>query len=196
MTDNLVIRAAEAIGVTAHIRLTKNLPVASGIGGGSADAAATLRLLAKLTGRMLPTVDVQRQLGADVPACVISQTMRGEGVGEMLSALPSLAGTPVVLVNPCLPLSTAAVFAAWDGFDRGPLADWHDGRNDLEAPARALIPEVGSVLEWLAARDGVTTSRMSGSGATCFALFESSHARDRAAAPVPASWWHMASVLR
>ena len=84
-TDNLILRAASAIGVTARLHLTKNLPVASGIGGGSADAAATLRILARLSGKPLPSLDVQRALGADVPACVLSQTMRGDGVGEALS---------------------------------------------------------------------------------------------------------------
>lgn len=196
VTDNLVIGAAEAIGVKARIRLTKNLPVASGIGGGSADAAATLRLLSKLSGKALPPPDVQRALGADVPACVVSQTMRGEGVGDALIAASSVAGMPVLLVNPQLPLSTAAVFEAWDGIDHGLLVDWQDGRNDLEAPARVLVPEIGAVLMWLNEQVGVTTARMSGSGATCFALFESTEARDHAAARVPPGWWHMASVLR
>ncbi len=194
--DNLVLSAARAIGVPAHIHLTKNLPVASGIGGGSADAAATLRLLAGLSGRPIPSVDVQRQLGADVPACVLSRTARGEGVGELLTPLAAVTGTPVLLVNPRTALSTATVFRAWDGEDRGVLANWRDGRNDLEAPARRLVPVIGDVLDWLAARDGVTTFRMSGSGATCFALFASIEARNRAAADVPAAWWHMASVLR
>jgi len=195
-TDNLVTRAAEAIGVSANIRLTKNLPIASGIGGGSADAAATLRLLAELSGKELPSLDAQRQLGADVPACVGSATMRGEGVGEVLTPIAPVTGTPVLLVNPRVGLSTAAVFKAWDGQDRGALGDWRDGRNDLEAPARTLVPVIGDVLDWLAGQDDVTTSRMSGSGATCFALFGSVEARDLAAAGVPSAWWHLASVLR
>jgi len=195
-TDNLVVRAAGAIGVRANIRLVKNLPIASGVGGGSADAAATLRLLATLSGKPLPPLDVQRQLGADVPACLGSMTMRGEGVGEVLTPIAPVSGMPVLLVNPNVALSTAAVFNAWDGKDRGALGDWRDGRNDLEAPARSLVPVIGEVLDWLAGQDDVTASRMSGSGATCFALFGSAYARDRAAAGVPAEWWHMASVLR
>jgi 4-diphosphocytidyl-2-C-methyl-D-erythritol kinase len=122
--------------------------------------------------------------------------MRGEGVGEVLTPATPVTGTPVLLVNPGIALSTAAVFKAWDGVDRGPLGDWHDGRNDLQAPAVALVPEIGEVLAWLGAQDDVMTARMSGSGATCFALYGSSDARDRAAAQVPARWWHMASILR
>ncbi len=188
--------AAAAIGVTAHVRLTKNLPVASGIGGGSADAAATLRLLSRLSGQILPPLDAQRALGADVPACLVSQTVRGEGVGDVLVADTQVTGIPVLLVNPGIALSTAAVFKAWDGIDHGALGDWRDGRNDLELPARTLVPEIATVLNWLAAQDDVMMARMSGSGATCFALFTSAEARDRAAARVPREWWHMASVLR
>lgn len=195
-TDNLVIRASEAIGVPAALHLTKRLPVASGIGGGSADAAATLRLLARLSGRPLPTPAVQRALGADVPACVVAETARGTGVGEELAAEAGVTGVPVLLVNPRLPLSTGAVFEAWDGVDHGPLGDWREGRNDLEAPAQALVPEIGAVLNWLARCHDVNFVRMSGSGATCFALFDNVAARDAAAAAVPGVWWHMASVLR
>jgi 4-diphosphocytidyl-2-C-methyl-D-erythritol kinase len=195
-TDNLVIRAADAIGVVANIRLEKTLPVASGIGGGSADAAATLRLLARISGHAIPSSGVQRALGADVPACVVSQTSRGEGAGERLTPVAAVTGTPVLLVNPRVALSTAAVFGAWDGIDHGPLGDWRTGRNDLEGPARALVPEIGDVLSWLTRQDDVMVARMSGSGATCFALFGSTAARDRAAAQVPAQWWQMASVLR
>ncbi|UVO53879.1 4-(cytidine 5'-diphospho)-2-C-methyl-D-erythritol kinase [Sphingomonas sp. SUN039] len=198
-TDNLVVRAADVIGVTARLHLTKNLPVASGIGGGSADAAAALRLLARLSGRGLPSADVQRALGADVPACVGSQTMRGEGVGEALSPVSDVTGTPILLVNPCIPLSTAAVFQAWDGIDRGPLADWREGRNDLEAPAWRLVPEIADLVAWLARRHDVTLARMSGSGATCFALFASEAARARAVHETTETYpgyWAMESVLR
>ena len=197
--DNLVVRACDAMGVRARLHLTKNLPVASGIGGGSADAAATLRLLSRLTGRPLPPLAIQTALGADVPACVVSQTMRGEGVGEALTPLPPVTGTPILLVNPRVPLSTAAVFRAWDGHDRGPLDQWRQGRNDLEAPARILVPAIGDVIAWLARQDGVTLARMSGSGATCFALFDDFATRDAAACAVRderPSWWTSASTLR
>ncbi len=198
-TDNLIVRAAEAMGVAARLHLTKNLPVASGIGGGSADAAATLRLLARLTGKPLPSLDVQRALGADVPACVLSQTMRGEGVGEDLSAIEPVTGTPVLLINPNIPLSTAAVFRAWDGTDRGPLDDWLRGRNDLERPARTLVPEVATLVDWLSRRHDVTLARMSGSGATCFALLSSEAARDIAVKEAGEAFpghWIKGSTLR
>jgi 4-diphosphocytidyl-2-C-methyl-D-erythritol kinase len=198
-TDNLIIRAAEAMGVTAKLQLIKNLPVASGIGGGSADAAATLRVLQQLSSLPLPPLGAQRALGADVPACVLAQTMRGEGVGEALSPVASVTGTPVLLVNPRIPLSTAAVFKAWDGIDRGPLGDWRDGRNDLEAPASELVPEIADLIASLVRCHDVTLARMSGSGATCFALFTSEAARGIAVTQVRAQfpdYWTMESVLR
>lgn len=203
-SDNLVHRAASTLAAEARVgkgvRLTldKRLPVASGIGGGSADAAAALRLLTNLWGldpaiaqRVAPT------LGSDVPACLLSMTARGEGAGDDLTLVDAgVAGRPVLLVNPLLPLSTGAVFAAWDGMDRGPLSDWRDGRNDLEAAARALVPEIGEVLDWLERREGADVARMSGSGATCFALFGTEASRDAAAAACPSEWWHLASFLR
>ena len=203
--ENLVLSAAhalrEAAGTNrgAALCLTKNLPLASGIGGGSADAAAALRLLTRLW-----SIDpahasaVAPSLGADVPACLLSMTARGEGAGDALSLVDDarIAGRSVLLVNPGIALSTGAVFAGWDGEDRGPLDDWPEGRNDLETPARALVPEIGDVLDWLAARDGAEFVRMSGSGATCFALFDDDEARDVAAAACPTNWWHLATFLR
>ena len=203
--DNLVLRAACALQAAAGTRngaamtLTKRLPVASGIGGGSADAAAALRLLTRLW-QIDPAhaSAVAPQLGADVPACLLSLTARGAGVGERLTLVddPTIAGTPVLLVNPRIPLSTAEVFARWGGIDRGPLGDWRDGRNDLEAPARTLVPQIGEVLEWLRARPGATVVRMSGSGATCFALFNDELSRLTAAAACPGEWWHLSTFLR
>jgi 4-diphosphocytidyl-2-C-methyl-D-erythritol kinase len=203
--NNLVHTAANALRGAAKLdrgaalRLVKNLPVASGIGGGSADAAAALRLLTRLW-----NIDpgcasaVAPRLGSDVPACLLSMTARGDGAGDQLLLVddPTIAGTPVLLVNPRVPLSTAAVFAGWDGVDRGPLGDWRDGRNDLEAAARALVPAIGDVLDWLAAQPGQALVRMSGSGATCFALFSDEAARDAAAQACPSTWWHLASFLR
>jgi 4-diphosphocytidyl-2-C-methyl-D-erythritol kinase len=203
--DNLVLSAAralaEAAGVSdgAALTLDKRLPVASGIGGGSADAAAALRLLTAMW-RIDPqhAVNVAPTLGSDVPACLLSLPARGEGAGDILTpvALPELSGTPVLLVNPRVPLSTAAVFARWDGEDRGALGGWREGRNDLESAAIALVPQIGAVLAWLAAQPGATFVRMSGSGATCFALFESEEGRDSAADAVPREWWRLASFLR
>jgi 4-diphosphocytidyl-2-C-methyl-D-erythritol kinase len=202
--ENLVLRAAhalqEAAGVSqgAALHLTKNLPVASGIGGGSADAAAALRLLTRLW-KIDPghASAVAPSLGADVPACLLSMTARGSGAGDdLVLADAGVAGAAVLLVNPLVGLSTRDVFRSWDGVDRGALGEWRDGRNDLEAPARELAPEIGDILEWLGSQHGTTTARMSGSGATCFALFDDDDDRDRAAAACPASWWHMASNLR
>ena len=203
--DNLVLWAArqlgEAAGVNAGaaIALDKRLPVASGIGGGSADAAAALRLLTSLWS-IDPKFaeEVAPGLGSDVPACLLSLPARGEGPGDELTPieLPDVSGTPVLLVNPRVRLSTAEVFAGWNGVDQGPLDDWREGRNDLEAPALALAPQIGLVLAWLSTQPGVTFVRMSGSGATCFALFESEEARDRADDGVPREWWRLATYLR
>jgi 4-diphosphocytidyl-2-C-methyl-D-erythritol kinase len=189
--DNLVLRAARAAGATAAIRLDKRLPVAAGLGGGSADAAAVLRLFGG-------SMDLAATLGADVPACLLSRTARGEGRGDQIEPVevPGLAGTPVLLVNPNIPLATGPVFRGWDGVDRGPLGDWEAGRNDLEAPARALVPEIGTVLEALS---GARIARMSGSGATCFGLYDNDAARDADAARIAAArpgWWLSQTRLR
>ncbi|MBW0145156.1 4-(cytidine 5'-diphospho)-2-C-methyl-D-erythritol kinase [Sphingomicrobium clamense] len=203
--DNIILKAANALREAsghrggARLMLDKRLPVASGIGGGSADAAAALRLLTGLWG-IDPThaSEVAPDLGADVPACLLSMTSRGTGSGTTLVEEDAgVSGDAVLLVNPGQPVSTAAVFANWDGQDRGALdGDWREGRNDLEAPAIAAVPEIGEVLDWLRNREGVDIARMSGSGATCFALFDSDAARDTAAAAVPDKWWHLASNLR
>ena len=207
--DNLVMRAARALypygsGVGADIRLTKNLPVAAGIGGGSADAAAALRLLLRLWGIRPMDIDlpaIALSLGADVPACLASVTLRGSGVGERLEPVDlGMSGRPVLLVNPLTPCPTGPVFRAWDGVDRGALGDDPQGwRNDLEAPALTLVPEIGAVLAALREAGDAAMVRMSGSGATCFALFEDRAACDAAHAAVGAAqpdWWTMAGALR
>lgn len=203
--DNLVLTATYALREAAQVdrgaklRLIKNLPVASGIGGGSADAAAALRLLTRLWSIDLAyATTVAPALGADVPACLLSLTARGVGAGDRLELVDdrAIAGTPVLLVNSLKPLSTAAVFSTWDGVDHGPLGDWRTGRNDLEAPARTLVPAIGNMLDWLTARPGAIFTRMSGSGATCFALFADEAARDAAAEACPDIWWRLATFLR
>ncbi|WP_294391205.1 4-(cytidine 5'-diphospho)-2-C-methyl-D-erythritol kinase [uncultured Sphingomonas sp.] len=212
--DNLVLRAARAFraafgGAEWGFTLDKKLPVAAGIGGGSADAAAALRLLARVAG-VAPddarVMEIATGLGADVPACLLSRPVRGEARGDTLQPLEGVpAGAAVLLVNPLVPLSTAAVFRAWDGVDRGPLGDGDaiqaalSGRNDLEAPALRLCPDVGAVLARLAALAGVRLTRMSGSGATCFTLLEDDAARDDAAAAVTDAypgWWILPTRLR
>jgi 4-diphosphocytidyl-2-C-methyl-D-erythritol kinase len=210
--ENLVMRAAHAlrgafgIRMGAALSLEKNLPVASGIGGGSADAAAALRLLTKLWNidkNQLQLHDIAQKLGADVPVCLISETLYGDGKGDALTSvsMPALSGTPLLLVNPGVALSTAQVFARWDGVDRGALdrEKPFDGRNDLTAAAVALAPEIGALLDLLAALPGIALARMSGSGATCFALFESAAARDDAAAVVKEAmphFWCLASEIK
>lgn len=203
--DNLILKAARALARAADVTggaalaLDKQLPVASGLGGGSADAGAALRVLTGIW-RTDPKIAeaVALTLGSDVPACLLSMPMRGEGAGDQLTPIdPSaLSGTPVLLVNPRVPLATADVFARWDGIDRGPLDDWRQGRNDLEAGAAALVPQIEAVLAWLGTRPGATFVRMSGSGATCFGLFAAESARDAAAEAVPREWWRLATYLR
>ena len=202
--DNLALRAARALqqeageSKGAALTLTKNLPVASGVGGGSADAAATLRLLTGLWGiDPAHATAVAPGLGADVPACLFSLTARGDGAGDELQLVDAgVSGSPILLVNPRVALPTADVFAAWTGGDKGPLGDWRAGRNDLEAAAVEQVPLIGTVLAWLSIQPGVDVVRMSGSGATCFALFESEQARDQAEVAVPREWWRLASFLR
>ena len=204
-SDNLVLDAARSLReaaasqLGAALHLKKNLPVASGIGGGSADAAAALRLLTRLwkTDPNIAT-EVAPGLGSDVPACLLSMSARGSGAGDELELLDdaSIAGTPVLLMNSRVQLSTAQVFAGWDDVDRGPLGKWSQGRNDLELPAMNLVPQIGEVLGWLREREGANLVRMSGSGATCFALFDSEDARDAAAEAAPDHWWHLPTFLR
>lgn len=211
--DNLVTRAASrfaetfAIDGAYAIELEKHLPVASGIGGGSADAAATLRALARLHG-MAP--DDQRLfaiaegLGADVPACLLGRSAVGVGKGEKLTPIGGLTDMPVLLVNPGVGVSTGAVFKGWGGADLGSISAGSlidralAGRNDLEAPARAVAPVIGKVVSMLAAGPGTLLARMSGSGATCFALYESVTARQAAAQAIRAQqpeWWLLESAL-
>jgi 4-diphosphocytidyl-2-C-methyl-D-erythritol kinase len=203
--DNLMLKAAHAlaeaagIGKGASLLLDKRLPVASGLGGGSADAAAALRLLTSLW-QINPRYaeEVAPKLGSDVPACLLSLPMKGEDAGEKLTPvdLSELSGTPVLLVNPRVALPTADVFARWDGIDQGPLDDWRDGFNGLERAAIGLVPQIETVLAWLVAQRGSNVVRMSGSGATCFAFFETERQRDDAAELVPREWWRLATFLR
>lgn len=210
-STNLVTKARDAFTAALGpieplaIMLDKRLPVASGIGGGSADAAAMLRVLARLRGVALDDpvlLACAKALGADVPACLIGRTAFGTGTGIDLMPLDGLTGTPVLLVNPGVAVSTAEVFRAWDGVDRGaleandPLAK--EGRNDLEPAARSIAPEIDDALRALAMAPGVTLSRMSGSGATCFALFDTESARSMAARAIRANqpdWWLLESFL-
>jgi 4-diphosphocytidyl-2-C-methyl-D-erythritol kinase len=210
--ENLVIRAAALLQPPGHgaaLRLTKRLPVAAGIGGGSADAAAALRLLARLWSVPLASDDAALALGADVPVCLAGRPARMSGIGEHLVPV----GLPLfwmVLVNPGVAVPTGAVFAALGRRDNPPLPDlppfpdapslfaWLAGtRNDLEPPARAVAGPIAEVLAALAAQPGCALARMSGSGATCFGLF-ATEAPARAAADALAraepGWWVVASA--
>ncbi|MEZ5777613.1 MAG: 4-(cytidine 5'-diphospho)-2-C-methyl-D-erythritol kinase [Paracoccaceae bacterium] len=213
--DNLVLRAARAFGGKrgAAIRLEKHLPVASGIGGGSADAAAALRALSSLWDRPLPAPDAVLSLGADVPVCLVGAPARMRGIGGHLTPLPPLPeGLALLLVNPRIPVSTAEVFRILETPGNAPLPDilpdfndmagfaaWLAAqRNDLEPPAIAHAPVVGDVLSALRSV-GPLMARMSGSGATCFGLFDRlTGAQDAAKAITTAKpdWWVKACALR
>jgi len=210
--DNLVLRAARELEAAAGrplpgaaLRLEKRLPVASGIGGGSADAAAALRLLDRFWGLGFGAARLEAiaaRLGADVPVCVASRPAVMSGVGEVLRPAPVLPAFGMVLANPRVAVATPDVFAARVGPFSAPAAlpgGWGDAaalaaalrglRNDLETPAVALCPPVAGVLAALRALPGALMARMSGSGATCFALFSDGVAAARAAGGLPATWW-------
>jgi 4-diphosphocytidyl-2-C-methyl-D-erythritol kinase len=210
--NNLVLKAALSLqahfGVMqgAAIRLDKRLPIASGIGGGSADAAATGRLLNKLwalgaSEREL--ADILAPLGADIPACVFSRPSFGSGTGTALAFLDdsNVPARHLLLVNPLQSVSTAAIFQAWGGIDGGAVGrgDMWDaaitGRNDLEPIASKICPVITDILTQLAQAEPAM-ARMSGSGATCFALFDDVTSLEAARARLEPHWWSMASVLR
>lgn len=221
---NLVIRAARALAervpglVLGRFALEKHLPVASGIGGGSADAAAALRLLSRANGLALDDprlVEAARATGADVPVCLAGAVCVMSGIGEVLSAPIALAPLPAVLVNPGIPVETRAVFAALGlapGETRGPgrggippaedlasvFAYLARRSNDLEAPAIALAPMIAQARSAIAASPGCRLARMSGSGATCFGLFGSREKAQAAATALSAAhpdWWVAATTL-
>ena len=215
--DNLVLRAARALAAAAGVApraaltLTKRLPIASGIGGGSADAAAALRLLDRLWGLGFGTAQlaaIGAGLGADVPVCVAARPAVMQGVGEVLLPAPALPAAGLLLVNPGVALATPAVFRARAG-GFTPAASlpavWADAaamardlgalRNDLEAPAIGLCPPVAAALAALRAQPGCLLARMSGSGATCFGVFPDAAAAGRAADALPAAWWRAAGAL-
>jgi 4-diphosphocytidyl-2-C-methyl-D-erythritol kinase len=219
--DNLVRRAARALAnevgraATAAIRLTKSLPVASGIGGGSSDAAATLRALLRLWRIDIDGARLRRlalALGADVPMCLDIRPSFVGGIGERIEAAPDLPSCALVLINPRVALPTAQVFArragpfsqaarfngAWPADARALVALLAERRNDLTAAAMAIAPEVASVLDALASTPGVLLARMSGSGATCYGLCETEAMAAAAASTLAArypQWWIEAAAV-
>lgn len=198
-----------------ELRLTKNLPVASGLGGGSADAAATLHLLNEMLGLNLEAArlfEIAATLGSDVPVCVYNRSALMSGRGEHLAPGPDLPPLPVVLLNPGVPVSTAAVFARLTQHTGAVLPRLPDAissaeqlaailaptKNDLEAPAIALAPEIATALEALRTQPGILMARMSGSGATCFALAADENAASTAALTLKRArpdWWLAATRL-
>lgn len=235
--SNLVLRAAANLGRrvpglrSGHFTLVKRLPIASGIGGGSADAAAALRLLARLNGLGSDhpaLMAAARETGADVPVCLGSRAAMMRGIGEDLQRIAGMPKLCAMLVNPGISLSTAEVFKSL-GLEAGErmrpmptmagegsgVSSWHEDSaddaqeliaslasghgNDLERPASGIAPQISAVLRALAASDGCRLARMSGSGATCFGLFDTPRqsllAARRLAAMHP-SWWVKPTVLR
>ncbi|WP_235035556.1 4-(cytidine 5'-diphospho)-2-C-methyl-D-erythritol kinase [Roseomonas sp. 18066] len=209
--DNLVLRAGRLLAVEAGIAphgqvvLEKFLPVASGIGGGSADAAAALRLLNRVWEAGLGHArlsSLAEQLGADVPVCLDSRPARMGGIGAVLTPAPTLPLAGLLLANPRIPLSTPAVFRARSGdfssFAQMPTA-WADAgamaaglaacRNDLEPAAMSLCPEVAGLLDAIRALPGCLLARMSGSGASCFGLFATPEAAHAVAPMLPEGCW-------
>ncbi len=210
--DNLVLRAARRLAAVvgtdagAALVLEKNLPVSSGIGGGSSDAAAALRLLQRLWATRLPPpelLSLASGLGADVPVCLALAPARMSGVGERLHAAPALPEFGLVLVNPLVAVATAAVFRARAGDFSAPAelpTAWPDAgalardlaglNNDLEPAACVVCPAIHDVLAALRAAPGCLLARMSGSGATWFGRWESAEAARAAAARVArGDWW-------
>ncbi len=210
--DNLILRAAAALSAVVNIPATaitleKNLPVASGIGGGSADAAATLRGLIRLADARIEPSELDRMalaLGADVPVCLRSTACRMTGIGDEIFPIASLPQPALVLANPMLPCATAAVFAKLGlraGQIFGTSVDLDDPatwRNDLELPALAVVPLIGGVLAALRSEPLLTAVRMSGSGATCFGLAQSRADAEAVALRLQAhhpGWWVRAANL-
>lgn len=219
-SSNLVLKAAECLrhaagmNAGAHLHLTKHLPAASGIGGGSADAAAAIRVLAKLWGIDPADPQLDRlalEIGADVPVCLRGKAAFAAGIGEILTPAPFLPPAWLVLVNPGIALATPTVFKARQGAFSPPnpfgppIADAHAlavalkaRRNDLAAPAISLVPAIGQILAALDIQPGILLSRMSGSGATCFGLWAERTAAEAAARALQsahAGWWVAAAPL-
>lgn len=217
--NNLVLRAGralarwEGIAPAAHLTLEKNLPIASGIGGGSADAAAALRLLTRFWNLDIPRPEllaIAAKLGADVPVCLISRPIRMGGIGDILSEAPVPPRCGILLVNPGISLATPDVFRARTGAFSPPDAllpeawlsaatmsrDLSRLRNDLEPAAIALCPEIAAVLDAIRDTPGCHLARMSGSGATCFGLYpDADAARASAVALARSGWWTWGGAL-
>jgi 4-diphosphocytidyl-2-C-methyl-D-erythritol kinase len=215
--DNLILRAARLLSDAVEIKpqaaitLTKNLPIAAGLGGGSADAAAVFRALVRFWEIPQKAVDLTLLglgLGADVPACLLSEPCFVGGIGELIEPSPKLPALPMILVNPGIALATASVFSARNQrfsksarFSSAPgtlkelFSALQRRRNDLEKPAVALCPAVADVLKAIEATEGCRLARMSGSGATCFGLYDDMATAEQAASVLRRrGWWVEATV--
>jgi len=202
---NLALRAAELMGVTADIHLEKNLPAAAGLGGGSSDAAATLRALSRMTGKPVPDPAEALTLGADVPLCMTDGLIRMQGIGDQLEHLEAAKSLSLILINPGISMPTAAVFQGLKHKNLAPMdrrlpnlrgLDWITWlaaqRNDLETPAIRLAPEIDQALQAMRECDGCLLARMSGSGATCFAIMRDDGAQTNAVEHLKRDfpkWW-------
>ncbi len=190
-SSNLVLRAARRLNpdATGHLLLTKNIPVASGLGGGSADSAATLRLLNRVwhLGHHHEALAVLGQpLGADVPACVLSQPCYVSGIGDVLASATSVSSLPCIIINPLVQLSTPDVFKAYamrQAPYASPISPWPPAKtvlphtiNDLQVDACGKLPEIHCILDDLERQPGCLMARMSGSGASCFGIFNAHEA--------------------
>ena len=204
-SDNLILRALRAAQAKPQsVTLKKNLPVSAGIGGGSANAAAVLRMCG------IDDLTTAVSLGADVPVCLRSETAHMTGIGEDVALIPGMGQLHALLINPRVAVSTGAIFKAFDAakdIRETPrpmkasgdlLARALDGRNDLEPIAMAQAPVIGDVLRLLASQNGCQLARMSGSGATCFGIFETHRAVRQAEAAIRAQapeWWIEPAIL-
>lgn len=221
--DNLILRALRALGEATgigqpplHVHLDKRLPIAAGLGGGSSDAGSALKLARDLLSLDIDDAalgDIAGVVGADGPMCLHAHTAWAEGQGEVLTFEPHLPPLPALLVNPGVPSPTGAVYRAYDAAPRAlearpaPPADWSPSsvidwlakqRNDLEAPAIALQPAIGTAMQAVAALPEARLTRMSGSGATVFALFDTRGAAEAAAHQLAAEqpdWWIAPTTL-
>ena len=222
-SDNLILRALRALGEATgtgepslHVHLDKRLPIAAGLGGGSSDAGATLKVARDLLALDLDDAvlgDIARVVGADGPMCLHVRTAWAEGRGEVLTFEPKLPPLPALLVNPGVPSPTGAVYRGYDAAPQTleprptPPADWSapgvidwlaEQRNDLEAPAIALQPAIGEAMQAVAALPEARLTRMSGSGATVFSLFDTREAAEAAASQLASEqpdWWIMPTTL-
>ncbi len=211
--DNLVIDAAKSFESKrgAALKLTKNLPISSGIGGGSSDAAASLHLLAKHWHLAMPSAEKILFLGADVPVCMMGEPQRMQGIGEILTIVPNLPKFAIVLINSGVSIATRKVFETLDDKNNSPIERFENisnfptlckylkrQRNDLQNPVIEMEPEISFVLKVLQTEPQCELARMSGSGATCFGLFETLPQAQKSAARIKTShpdWWVKPAIV-